>query len=582
MKNNIVRHWDLALLVLMLALALALRLLGIDFGLPYVFYPDEAVIVNHAVAFGTGDLNPHYFNYPSLYMYVMFVIYGLIYVVGWLTGIFASTADFARLFFNDVTLFYLPGRLISALCGVASVAMVFLLGRRAYNVRVGLISASFLAFSVLHVQFSHFVKTHVPAGLLVIVGLYMAWSIYNGKDSLRRYIICGVVAGLAASTIYHAGFVLVSMVVAHVLRWHDSLTDAYKVRLLSTKIIIMVIACFVFFVLGTPFALLDWPSFIRDLTCAAAGRFAGGFWERGTFYPFTCLLTSMGFPLGIVSLLGMGYTLFRHRPIDLILLSQPLFLAGFLMLFAVKEPHHMLIAFPALTILGASFVADIVGWIIRQRSLRAGLLVLVTVLILVNPAGISFQNSHKLTLPDTRDLSRIWIEENILPGSKIVMDTGKYYSGEFGPPIRPSKWTLEQFIARAESVAEKSLPRTDGSRITGYSGEAEYFRQYLRAIGDEPGYDIVQILHDQGSQRADVLTLDEYLSRGIQYAIVSDKGWKQYGLGSRRPHKAAKYRNFYQALESCATLLKEFKPSDKIVGPTLRIYKLPSSPRIGN
>ncbi|PIO08996.1 hypothetical protein COT47_00290, partial [Candidatus Woesearchaeota archaeon CG08_land_8_20_14_0_20_43_7] len=148
MKNNIVRHWDLALLVLILALALALRLLGIDFGLPYVFYPDEAVIVNHAVAFGTGDLNPHYFNYPSLYMYVMFVIYGLIYVVGWLTGIFASTADFARLFFNDVTLFYLPGRLISAVCGVASVAMVYLLGRRTYNVRVGLMSAAFLAFSV--------------------------------------------------------------------------------------------------------------------------------------------------------------------------------------------------------------------------------------------------------------------------------------------------------------------------------------------------------------------------------------------------------------------------------------------------
>lgn len=579
MKTNTFRHLDLILLFILLSAALALRLLGINFGLPYVFYPDEAVIVNHAVAFGTGDLNPHYFNYPSLYMYVMFVIYGFTYMVGWLTGIFASSADFARLFFNDVTLFYLPGRLISALCGVASVAMVYLLGRRAYNVRVGLISASFLAFSVLHVQYSHFVKTHVPAGLLVIIGLYMAVSIYNGKDTLRRYIFCGVIAGLAASTIYHAGFVLVSMAVAYMLRRHDSLTDDDKMP----KIIIMVIASFVVFILGTPFALLDWPSFIRDLTTVGVGRFTGGFWERGTFYPFTSLLTTMGSPLGIVSLFGMGYALLRHRPIDLVLLSQPLFLAGFLMLFAVKEPQHMLIAFPALSILGALFVVDVIDLLIRSRILQTGTLVFVTVLLLVNPAIISFQNSYQLALPDTRELSKNWIEANICPGSKIVMDSGKYYSGQFGPPIRYSKWTLEQFIARAEAVDEKSLPRSEGSRFTSYTGEAEYFRQYLKAMdSNEPSYDVVQILHDEASQRANVLTLDEYISMGVQYAVVSSKGWSYYSADSRYPHKSAKYSDFYQALESRATLFKEFKSSEKIVGPILRIYKLPSSSSIRN
>lgn len=578
MKTSYFRYSEFILIFIILSAALALRLLGIDFGLPYVFYPDEAVIVNHAVAFGTGDLNPHYFNYPSLYMYIMFAIYGLIYVVGWLIGIFTSTADFSRLFFNDVTLFYLPGRLISALCGVASVAMVYLLGRRAYNVRVGLISASFLAVAVLHVLFSHYVKTHVPAGLFVIIGLYMAWSIYNGKDTFRRYIVCGVVAGLAASTIYHAGFVLVSMVVAHVLRRHDSPADTHKMP----KIIIMVIACFVVFVLGTPFALLDWPSFIRDLKGAADMRFAGGFWERGTFYPFTSLLTTMGFPLGIVSLLGMGYALLRHRPVDLILLSQPLFLGGFLMLFATKEPHHMLIAFPALSILGALFVADVIGLLIRPRILQVGTLVLVSILLLVNPAIISLQSSYRLTLPDTRDLSRKWIEANISPGSKIVMDSGKYYPGPFGPPIRYSRWTLEQFVARSESVAEKSLPRIDGSRIIGYSGEAAYFRQYLKVMGGESGYDVVKITHDEASQKADVLTLDEYISMGVQYAVVSSKGWMSYYLDGQYPQKAAKYRNFYQALESRATLLKEVKPSEKIVGETIRIYKLPASSSIGS
>lgn len=89
----------MALLVTILAVALAVRLIGISFGLPYVYYPDEAQIVNHAVAFGTGDLNPHYFIYPSLFMYVLFIIYCLSYVIGSLAGAFASTGDFIELFF---------------------------------------------------------------------------------------------------------------------------------------------------------------------------------------------------------------------------------------------------------------------------------------------------------------------------------------------------------------------------------------------------------------------------------------------------------------------------------------------------
>ena len=575
----VIRHWKLGILAVILFLALALRLLGITHGLPYVLYTDEALIVNHAVAFGTGDLNPHSFVYPSLYMYVLFLIYGLSYVAGWLAGVFASTNDFVRLFFNDATLFYLPGRLIAALSGVISVGMVYILGRRAYNLRVGLIAAAFLSFSVLHVTYSHYIKTHVPAGLLVIIGLWLAWSIYDGKDSWRRYLIAGVVAGLGASTIYHAGFVLVSIVVAHVLRWRDSAKNTSEVRLLSPKLLCAVVASFVGFVFGTPFAILDWPTFIGDMTSGAAMFYHGGFWDRGAFYPFTSLLTTIGRPLGFVALLGLGYALLRRRRADLILVSQPLFLAGFLMLFASKQPQHMLIAFPSLCILGASFLVDVVSWFIRPRILQSVALTVVTVSLLAVPARISFQESYRLALPDTRSMAKDWIEENIPPGSKIVMDSGKYYLSVFGPPLRPSRWTLEQFIYRAEVLSGENLARRDGTRRVGYSGEAEYFRQQLQTLDDQPGYDIIQILHDVGSPRADVLTLDEYLAMGVEYAIVSGRARNDYVPGSetavRYPDKAARYRDFYQALEVHATLLKEFSPSGEVAGPTLRIYKLP-------
>jgi hypothetical protein len=541
-----------------LSLALSVRLVGINYGLPYVFYPDEALLVNHAVAFGTGDLNPHSFIYPSLYMYVLFIVYGMTYVGGRLLGAFSSIDDFIHLFFTDVTIFYLPGRLIAAVSGVVSVWMVYKLGRRAYNSQVGMISAAILSFSVLHVNYSHFVKTHVPAGLFVIATIWFAWSIYQAQSEWRRYCIAGAIAGLGASTIYHAGFALISIVVAHLL------TNRRDIRLLDTRLLGAAVSSFVAFVLTTPFALLDWRTFVNELTSTGAA-YSADVSVRGTFYPFTSLLSGFGQPLGTVALLGLGYALVRRRPADLILASQPMFVGLFLMLFRAKEAHHMLVAFPAISILAASLVMDTIALILRRRlSLQAMAAAAVTGFLVIAPALKSFKASYRLSLPDTRLLSKAWIEENIPAGSKIVMDSGKYYLGVFGPPLNLSRWTLEQLINRGEASNSGNLARRDGTRRIAYSGEATYFHYQLNAVGDQPGYDIFQVLHEIDSVKIDALAPNRYVEERVQYAIVSSAA-----AGSH-----SKYKDFYETLLERGTLIKEFRPSEKVSGPTLHIYRL--------
>ena len=577
----IVRRLDFGTLALTLALALVVRLVGITWGLPYVFYPDEAVIVNHAMAFGTGDPNPHSFIYPSLYMYILFFGYGLSYGFGWLTGVFSSTDDFVRLFFNDATFFYLAGRLIAAVSGVATVALVYVYGRRAYDRRVGLIAAVFLTFSVMHVEFSHYVKIHVPAGLLVMAALLNAWFVYDDKKGKkwRHYLLAGFFSGLAASTAYHAGFVLISLVTAHILRCLDfSRRNMTAERLLSLKLVSAVFVCFFGFVLGTPFALLDWRTFIGDLSSSASNYYHGVMWVREVFFPFTSLLKTMGTAAGCLALVSLIYALFRHRPADLILLSMPLFLGGFFMLFPSKEAHHMLIVFAPLCILSASLVFDLVTWSVRSRILQPMVLTTAAVLLIIVPAKTSFQHDYRMSVLDTRALTKNWVEKNIPPGSKVLMDSGKYYLGAFGPPLRLSRWTLEQFIVRGDALAGKALASRDGTRRTGYSGEATYFREQLRMLDDRPGYDVIQILHDPGSQLPGVLALDDYLALGVEYVITSSSATGNYSLNGEtarlHPQMAAKYRNFYEALDERGTLLKQFTPSTDIAGPTLRIYKL--------
>ena len=79
------RRRDQALIVLVMALAAWLRLRGITFGLPAVYNPDEVAIMSRALAFASGDLNPHNFLYPTLYFYLLFGWIGM-YFVGCMDG----------------------------------------------------------------------------------------------------------------------------------------------------------------------------------------------------------------------------------------------------------------------------------------------------------------------------------------------------------------------------------------------------------------------------------------------------------------------------------------------------------------
>ena len=568
------------ILVAVLALASLVRLIGIRFGLPYVFYPDESLIVNHAMAFGTGDLNPHFFIYPSLLMYVNFFVFGVIYVVGLVTGAFAGADDFIRLFFTNATPFYLPGRLMSALSGIVSVWLVYKLGARIYTRRVGLVASAVLTFAVLHVEFSHYVKTHVPAGLLVVIALWLAWRIVEGKDTLRNYVLAGAASGLAASTIYHAGFVLVSVILAHVLRWSVARNDNGAGRILDLRIGAAIAVSAVTFALTTPYALLDWPNFVSELTSTSKLFQEGGFWEHGTFYPLTSLIPGFGMPLGIIVILGMGYVLLRRRAGDLVVASQPLFLVAFLMLFRVKEPHHMLIAYPALAILAGAFLVESVEWLVRRNELRKGLAVVaVTLALIVLPAAESLRFGYEKSLPDTRVLAKRWIEGNIPEGSRIAMYSGKYYLGALSPPLKLNREAVQRLIDRGRGLAWENLAKRDGTRRVGYPGEAAYFAEQLKTLADGEGYDVIQIIYGTSSADRKILTYEDYLQLGVQYVITSSYATEQdrqlaesAGSSSEAPDRFR--RELSESLRAKGILLSSFEPEAGTYGPAISIYKI--------
>ena len=120
-------------LLIVLSIASALRLWGLLHDLPFSYFGDELHFVKRAMAMGTGDLNPHWFNKPAFLMYVLLFVYGLYYLFGRAIGWFASVEEYGAAFLADLGPFLLLGRLVVCLAGIAIVYLVWLIGLEVYR-----------------------------------------------------------------------------------------------------------------------------------------------------------------------------------------------------------------------------------------------------------------------------------------------------------------------------------------------------------------------------------------------------------------------------------------------------------------
>src|SRR3954449_6384075 len=126
-------------------LAAVLRLFAIGFGLPYPHArPDEEAAIGHAVAILHGDPNPHFFNWPSLALYLFAA--GL--AVGRWAGVAVTSSAAVVL-----------SRAIVAAAGALTVVPTASIAGRLAGRRAGLVAALFLAVAPLHVRESHFAMT---------------------------------------------------------------------------------------------------------------------------------------------------------------------------------------------------------------------------------------------------------------------------------------------------------------------------------------------------------------------------------------------------------------------------------------
>jgi 4-amino-4-deoxy-L-arabinose transferase-like glycosyltransferase len=201
--------------------AFAVRLWGIGWGLPYVDHPDEPQVADAALGMvRRGDWNSQFFDYPSLYLYALRLVFDTHWRYGLATGVYTSVAQFpltTRLYLTSPG-FFLWGRALTATLGALTVALLYLVGRRCWNARVGLAAAAVLAILPFHVRHSQFITVDVPATLMTLLAIGAALRLLQ-RDNLGSYALAGFAAGIATSTKYNAGAVVLAIIAAHAFHW---------------------------------------------------------------------------------------------------------------------------------------------------------------------------------------------------------------------------------------------------------------------------------------------------------------------------------------------------------------------------
>jgi len=197
--------WLLASLVA--AGALLLRVATIRQSLPYVDHPDEPNPINYVIdMLRTGDPDQHFFQKPSLFVYLLLSALSVHYRMGVAAGTYGDLSQMTITTYLATTLpgFFIVSRWVSATFGALTALAAYSLGSRGWGRSAGIVGALLVALLPYHLKFSQWATTDVTASLLACLSLGAA-TLAADTNRWRAYLVAGAFAGLAASAKYNAG-----------------------------------------------------------------------------------------------------------------------------------------------------------------------------------------------------------------------------------------------------------------------------------------------------------------------------------------------------------------------------------------
>ncbi len=334
----------------------------------------------------------------------------------------ASGAEWASLAGFDVAAAYGAGRTVTAIVGAATVWLAYRLGREVGTERVGLFAAALLALFPLHVRESHFMTPDVPLTALTTLAVYLA---VRGEHLQPWW--AGLAAGLAAAARYSGGLVLAAVLMGLLIR-----RDPLPHRLRACGIAIA--AAMLAFLITTPYAVLDLPTFLNTFAAHASTLSRGRQETSGIWLAYALEFADAGrlwLPFAVAGLLMVlyGFTRRAGRVRWTPVLTFIVLFGAMLITHGPASGRDALPLTPMLCLLAAVGLDGLCRAIGSVPALRAPALrnavPFAVVLVLAVPFVLGVVTwQRQFVRRDTRQVATDWLKASLPRGTRIAVESG--------------------------------------------------------------------------------------------------------------------------------------------------------------
>jgi hypothetical protein len=503
-----------AALLAIVGLSLFVHLSGLTHELPAPGVDEPYFVLPAARMAWQGDPNPQWFGHPgSTVIYPLAVAYRVREVVFHGAPLFGEAPSVATRFREDPSSFYEIGRLWVMLLSVATVPLLFLVGRRAFDDLTALLAAFCWALVPLAVGYGSIVRTDAAGACFGLLALWVCLLALD-EPRPRRFAFAGAALGLAVASRYF----MVTLLPVLVAVWWIA-RDRDRERVTAKSLMLGLAVSISAFAVTTPFFFVDWHavahSLVAETTGSVTNNGSGWFGNLG-YYVGRAIPEAISWVGPVLALAGTAIACVRRDTRRLLLLG---FVAVFLATISVSSlqwqrwviqilPVVVLFAVSAV-VAGARAVAGVARTNQSRRWLVVGLVAVGTVAIAAEPAVSLVALERAEAVPSTREQMRAWVIAHVPVGSQIAMEIK-------GPELRTAGYRV---------LDRYDLP-TDG-------------------------------------------TLGDYSAHGYHYLIVNAFVSLRYRLDARQYPVHAR---FYQFLRERGELLAEFRSTGDERGPHLKLY----------
>ena len=305
-------------------------------------------------------------------------------------------------------------RVVPAFVGMASILLIYAMGKSLISTRVGILSAFFLATLNWHVYWSQNARAYV---FTLFFALLATWFFYLAIEQNRVGLM---LISLASSIFLIASHTLSSMLIPSLAVYSVGLRMSEKKPFDRRYCLLLLIF---FLPLGLPLVLLVFPDFQAYL-------FSGwglNEWRRSPLYIISTLVYSLSVPVTVAALSAIARPIKRSQAFLLCYAAIPLILfLGFSQLLNVAG-YYLFFTVPAYLILAASVCERI--WALRQIVLPIRCIlpaVIIMVMLSQNYVYFRLENGGRAKWKEAFQTIESRFQEN----DRIVLSVpqmGEYY-----------------------------------------------------------------------------------------------------------------------------------------------------------